>query len=331
MQMSTTTSPVTPTPPDRLGAGDERAGAAPMRVAALINASAGTVEREEATALGSILADAFNRHGLSADLQFLPGDQLRDAAEAARLKASSGAIDAVAVGGGDGTISTVAAILAGTGIPLAVLPLGTLNHFAKDLGIPADLDEAVAVISAGNIRPVDVATVNGEVFVNNSSIGIYPYMVVDRERRRSRHGQSKWVAMFWALLRMLRYFPLRRLSIRAEGWSEPCRTPCVFVGNNEYCLDASSFGTRERLDAGTLCLYVARQQSRLALLWLAFRSAIGLLDRKQDLRIFKSSSVDISSRTSRLLVAMDGEVSVMRSPLEYRVRPGALRVFVPQA
>ncbi|HEX2727879.1 MAG TPA: diacylglycerol kinase family protein [Beijerinckiaceae bacterium] len=300
-----------------------------MRVTALVNAAAGTAERHGPDALRGTLADAFERQGLSVDLQFVPGDQLREAAEAARGAAARGEIDAVAVGGGDGTISTVAAVLAGTGIPLAVLPLGTLNHFAKDLGIPADLDAAVAVISPANMRAVDVASVNGEVFVNNSSIGIYPYMVVDRERRRSLHGQSKWVAMFWALLRGLRYFPLRRLSICAEGWAEPCRTPCVFVGNNEYCLDASSFGTRERLNAGTLCLYVARQQSRPALLWLAFRSAIGLLDRKRDLRTFKSGSVDISSRTSRLLVALDGEVLVMRSPLEYRVRPGALRVFAP--
>jgi diacylglycerol kinase family enzyme len=303
--------------------------AKPLKVAALINATAGTVARQQTQTLQSALASAFERRGISADLQFVPSDQLQEAAEAARLKAASGEVDAVAVGGGDGTISTVAAALAGTGIPLAVLPLGTMNHFAKDLGIPTDLEAAVAVISAANTRAIDVAAVNGEVFVNNSSIGIYPYIVLDRDRRRSRHGQSKWVAMFWAALRMLRYFPLRRLSIRAEGWSEPCRTPCVFVGNNEYCLDASSFGTRERLDTGTLCLYVAKQQSRLALLWLAFRSAIGFLDRKRDLRTFKAKSVDISTRRKRLLVALDGEVTVMRSPLEYRVRPGALRVFVP--
>jgi diacylglycerol kinase family enzyme len=303
--------------------------AKPLKLTVLVNATAGTVERQEAATLRSALAGAFEKRGIAADLQFVPGDQLQQAAESARRKASGGEIDAVAVGGGDGTISTVAAVLAETGIPLAVLPLGTMNHFAKDLGIPTDLDAAVAVIATANPRPVDVAAVNGAVFVNNSSIGIYPYMVVDRDRRRSRHGQSKWVAMFWAALRMLRYFPLRRLSIRAEGWSEPCRTPCVFVGNNEYCLDASSFGTRARLDAGTLCLYVARQQSRLALLWLALRSAIGFLDRKRDLRTFKVGSVDINSRTSRLLVALDGEVAVMRSPLEYRVRPGALRVFVP--
>lgn len=305
--------------------------AKPLRVAALINATAGTVERQRADALRSALASAFESRGISADLQFVPSDQLQEAAEAAHRKAASGEIDAIAVGGGDGTISTVAAVLAGTGIPLAVLPLGTMNHFAKDLGIPADLDAAVGVISAANTRPIDVAAVNGEIFVNNSSIGLYPYIVLDRDRRRSRYGQSKWIAMFWAALRILRYFPVRRLSICAEGWSEPCRTPCVFVGNNEYGLDVSSFGTRERLDTGTLCLYVARQQSRMALLWLAFRSAIGLLDRKRDLRTFKVKSADISSRRKRLLVALDGEVTVMRSPLEYRVRPAALRVFVPGA
>jgi diacylglycerol kinase family enzyme len=301
-----------------------------LKVVALVNEAAGTVARLPPEALPEALASAFARRGIAVRLEVLPSGRIRDAAERARDSALKGEIDAVVVGGGDGTISTVASALATTDIPLGVLPLGTLNHFAKDLGIPLDIDGAVDVIRAANARAVDVAEVNGQVFVNNSSIGIYPYMVLDRERRRSKHGQAKWIATFLAAIRTLRYLPRRRLSIRAEGWTEPCRTPCLFIGNNAYGLAASSLGRRERLDQGELCLYVARQGSRMALVLLALKSALGWIDEARDLRILNVTSAKIESRTSRLLVAMDGEVSVQRPPLHYRTRRGALRVFVPE-
>jgi diacylglycerol kinase family enzyme len=300
-----------------------------MRVVALVNETAGTAERQNASTLRDTLASAFARRGVSVDLQLLPSARIKEAAEQAQERAARGDIDAVVVGGGDGTINTVASVLAGTGTPLGLLPLGTLNHFAKDLGVPLDLDKAVEVICGAETRLVDVAEVNGQVFVNNSSIGLYPYMVLDRERRRSMHGQAKWIATILAAVRTLRYLPRRRLTIRAEGSTEPCRTPCLFVGNNEYGLVASALGTRERLDRGELCLYVAQQRSRTALVWLALRSALGMVAGTRDLRIIKAGSAEIQSRTSRLLVSLDGEVALLRPPLRYRTCRGALRVFVP--
>ncbi|MBA3404030.1 MAG: diacylglycerol kinase family lipid kinase, partial [Gemmatimonadaceae bacterium] len=140
------------------------------------------------------------------------------------------------IGGGDGSIRTVAGVHCWNDLPLGVIPLGTWNHFAKDLKIPLSVEEAVAVIAAGEIRAVDLGEVNGQIFINNSSIGIYPYLVLDRERRRRREGLSKWRAMIKAGLRAVRYFPIHRLAIRVEGRVEPCRSPCVFIGNNEYRL-----------------------------------------------------------------------------------------------
>ncbi|MDQ4136742.1 MAG: NAD(+)/NADH kinase, partial [Pseudomonadota bacterium] len=227
-----------------------------MRVAALINARAGAVARKPVEEFSAEVSAAFAAWGLTAEVEVLPGEGMREAAERIRERAHRGEVDAVAVAGGDGTVGAVASVLAGTGIPLGILPLGTLNHFARDLGIPFDLQAAAAVICEGHARAVDVAEVNGQVFVNNSSIGLYPYMVLDRERRRSRHGQARWVATLLAAFRTLRYLPLRRLSVRAEGWVEPCRTPCVFVGNNQYRLTGPALGTRERLDEGRLYLYV---------------------------------------------------------------------------
>jgi diacylglycerol kinase family enzyme len=301
------------------------------RVIVLLNKFAGTAERLAGEQLRDALVSAFELHGTSADVELLAPAELAAAAKRACQKVTDGAFNAVVVGGGDGSVQTVANFVAGSAIPLGIIPLGTLNHFAKDLGIPLGLDAAVATIAAGHTHSVDVGELNGEIFINNSSIGIYPFLVLDRERIRRRRGLAKWTAMFLACLRTLRYFPVRRLSIRGEGWVEPVRSPCVFVGNNEYRLAIPAFGRRDRVDGGELCVYVAKQQSRLGLLWLAVRIFLGFLAQERDLRIFKLNAVEISSRRRRLLVALDGEVERIQSPLRYRIRPGDLRVLVPAA
>jgi diacylglycerol kinase family enzyme len=302
----------------------------PVRIEALINAAAGTVLNQDSGSLDEGLATAFEKSGLTASIRFLPGPEILEGAKAALEKAKAGEIDAVVVGGGDGTIRTVASVFADTGISIGVLPLGTLNHFAKEVGIPSVLEEAVQIIAAGHTAAVDAGEVNGHLFVNNSSIGIYPYIVLDRERSTRIRGLQKWTALALGVLRVLRRFPVRRLNILAKGHRERCRTPCVFVGNNEYALNFSAFGKRGRLDEGVLCLYVAKTQRPLALLWLAIRSLMGSLDAAEDLEKFKVSHAEIRSRTSRLPVALDGEVRIMHPPLHYRSRPGALRVFAPQ-
>jgi diacylglycerol kinase family enzyme len=303
----------------------------PARVAVLLNASAGTIEGQDGNALRDSLQSAFQRHAISATIELAPGADLRASTERALQRAAAGDLGAIVVGGGDGTIRTVASIVGASSVPLGIIPLGTLNHFAKDLGLPLEVEEAVAVIAAGEVRSVDLGEVNGMTFINNSSIGVYPYLVLDRERRRSKQGLAKWIAMILATLRALRNFPLRRLSVHAEGRTERWRSPLVLVGNNEYVLTGLSLGKRERLDRGELCLYVAKKQSRLSLFWLACRSVLGRVEQPQDLRILKVRAAEIRSHASRLLVACDGEVQVMRSPLHYHTRPGALRVFAPPA
>jgi diacylglycerol kinase family enzyme len=225
------------------------------------------------------------------------------------------------------SIQTVASVLAASEAPLGILPLGTLNHFAKDLGIPTMLAGAVEVIATQMARPIDLGEVNGQVFINNSSIGIYPFLVFERERQRRRKRLSKWTAMMLAAIRVLRHLPLFRLRILVATMSELVRSPCVFVGNNEYHLRLPAFGRRERLDRGELCLYAAKAEGRLALFWLGCRCVFGSIDRHRDLRIFKGPAAEIGGRRHWLLVATDGEIKSMRSPLQCRIRPQALRVF----
>jgi YegS/Rv2252/BmrU family lipid kinase len=303
----------------------------PSRVAVLLNRAAGTIVCRDGRTLGETIAAAFDQHGITATLEFLSGEELKESARRSLQRSKKNEIDALVVGGGDGSIATVAGVVADTGLPIGILPLGTFNHFARDLGIPLQVEQAIDLIAAGQARLVDLGEVNGESFVNNSSIGIYPHLVVGRERLREQRGMGKWTATALAAWRTLRNFPLRRLHIRAEGLAERHHSPCVFIGNNEYCLTGPTVGKRERLDAGELCVYVARQQSRLALFWLACRSLLGFLDQSQDLRALKAPNIEITSSTRRLLVALDGEVITLHTPLRYRARPNVLRVYAPES
>jgi diacylglycerol kinase family enzyme len=296
-----------------------------------LNAGAGTITGQDEGVFRANLISIFADHGVSAELEFLSGSDLQASAEAAMARAQQGEIDAVVACGGDGSIRTVASVLAGTNVPLGVLPLGTLNHFAKDLGLPLNIEEGAKIIATGYRRAVDVGEVNGRVFINNSSIGVYPSLVVKRDRRRRKIGESKWTAAVLAGVQMLRRFPLHRLSISVNGEKEAVRTLCLFVGNNEYDLALANFGSRKRMDGSELWLYVTKQRSRLALIWLACRSWLGLLDGARDFIAVPTDCAEIKSKKRRLLVAMDGEVNVMHSPLMYRSRPGALTVLVPQS
>src|SRR4051794_8294231 len=133
-------------------------------------------------------------------------------------------------------------------MPLGILPMGTLNHFAKDAGIPLDLEEAVAVVAGGRTRQVDVAEGNGRGFINNSAVGLYPELVREREAQQERLGRSKQLAMVVAVLRTMWRFSKHRLTIRIEGREAPIETALLFVGNNRYTMSPFSLGTREAID-----------------------------------------------------------------------------------
>jgi diacylglycerol kinase family enzyme len=256
-------------------------------------------------------------------------------AQAARREAKARP-PVIVAGGGDGTISAVASALAGTGIALGVLPLGTLNHFARDVGVSLDIPQAIVDIAAGRTREVDVGEVNGRVFVNNSSIGLYPHMVHQREKLRRRLGGGKWHAMLWAALKVLRRHPFLDVNVDLDGHEISLRTPFVFVGNNQYAMEGLDIGTRARLDCGLLSVYLARRVGRFGLLRLALRALLGRLAQERDFATRQVASVEIRPHRRaqvkrRMLVSTDGEVSVMETPIAYAIRPRALRVIVPAA
>lgn len=274
------------------------------------------------------IREAFEGTGVEADVRLVePGELDRSCAEVAEAKG----VDALVAAGGDGTISTAAGAVAGTDVPLGVLPMGTLNHFARDAGIPLDLKEAAAVIAAGHSRRVDAADVNGRVFVNNSAVGLYPMLVRDREAQQRRLGRTKRAAMLVAAARALWRFSSRRLSLRFAGMKAPVETPLLFIGNNKYETGLLGLGRRAAIDKGELCLYAPLARSRFSFAWLSLRAVLGRPDRQRDfLTVEGIEEAEIDSRGTSLMVAVDGEARLMETPLRYRTRPGAIRLVVPE-
>jgi diacylglycerol kinase family enzyme len=238
--------------------------------------------------------------------------------------------DVLVVGGGDGTINTAASVLVGRDTPLGVLPLGTLNHFAKDLGIPLDLEEAAKAILEGSLCRVDVGEVNGRVFVNNSSLGVYPAIVRLRDRYRAS-GFGKWIAALWAGLTVLRRKPFMAVRLIIENESVVRRTPFVFVGNNEYRMAGLHAASRESLANHQLAVYVLNAERRVGLLRLGWQVLIKGLDRVKELDLLTGTDATVETTRPQMQVALDGEVLMLESPLEYRIRPAALEVHVPPA
>ena len=233
------------------------------------------------------------------------------------------------VGGGDGSISAAASALAGSKTALGILPLGTLNHFARDLGLPTDIAEAAQLIARGRKRRVDVAEMNDHIFINNSAIGLYPLMVIDRDQQRKRLGRSKRLAMIVASVRTLVRFNHQRLTLTINDEKERIDTPLLFVGNNDYRIDLGGPGQRESLEDGTLSVFVMRKKTRGGLIAASIRA---LFNRSRDDDMEKIDGVQrlrVGSHRSMLAVSLDGEVVHAAPPLDYKIRKRALRVIAP--
>jgi diacylglycerol kinase family enzyme len=293
-------------------------------VPVLVNARARAGRKAGAAAMIEEVREACRDAGLVADVRAIEGAALeRSAREAVAAGARS-----VVVAGGDGTVRSAAQVLAGTGVRLGILPLGTLNHFARDAGIPVDLVEAAKVVAAGTARAVDVGDLDGVVFVNTSSLGFYPHLVRVRDQHERSSRLGRLGALVPATWRVLRRFRSMEVHVRGPGSeTETIRTPLVFVGNNEHEL-GPRIGRRERLDRGVLFFAALPESGRFALLATALRSlVVSTLPEGTRAMLAREITVDVGPR--RTWVGIDGEVRPVRGVLHYRVRPGALEVLAP--
>jgi diacylglycerol kinase family enzyme len=296
----------------------------PLSIAVLVNEAAGTVagHSEVVAELRTLLHEA----GAAADIVPLePGSHVTAIARDAAARASI-----VVAAGGDGTVRGVAAGVVDSSAALGVLPLGTLNHFAKDLRLPLGLREAVAVVAKGHVQRVDIGRVNDAIFLNNSSLGVYPSVVQRREALRLQ-GHGKWKAMALAIVGVLREHPGIGVRIDVHGHLRTRRTPFIFIGNNEYAIEGLQLGGRARLDGGQLFVYLLPRTRTRDLPLLLARAVIGRAARTGAFEIVAATDARVDTFTrAPLQVALDGEVETMSQPLHYRICPGALRVVVPE-
>ena len=297
-----------------------------MTITVLLNAKAGSVGPDP-EARTRELRDLLRKAGVEAEVV---------ACEPARLgatarKAAEQGAEMVVAAGGDGTVSAVAGGLAGTDVPMGVLPLGTLNHFAKDLGMPLDLEAAARALAARATKRVDVGEVNGRVFINNSSIGLYPEVVLSREEQQKKLKRSKWWAFAVAALRVLKRFQLLKMRLVTTERVVCSHTPFVFVGNNPYTIELLNLGKRAQLDTGHLGVYTVKCTGRARMFWLMVRAILQRLDAVEDFEAVSAREVWLDVKRRRIHVAVDGEVVTMTGPLHYRIRASALIVVVSAA
>jgi len=264
----------------------------------------------------AVLQELFSQHAISVS-DWVSVKQIDQALPAHAARGAT----IIAVGG-DGTMSHVARIVYGTNAVLAPLPGGTLNHFTKDLGVAQTMNEAIAQLAHAEPRAIDVALVNGNIFVNNSSIGLYPSSLRLRGKLENRIG--KWPAAFVASLRSL--WQLRIYTVRVDN--ETFQAPFIFVGNNEYALDSVGTTTRTALDAGVLSVFIAKTPSRRMLVKIGLYALIGKAHLLNEFDVFTVQKITIEVNRPRLSVSYDGEVKRIVPPLTYEIKPKALRVLV---
>jgi diacylglycerol kinase family enzyme len=285
----------------------------------VINRSGGT-----AAALGERLEErvreAFEASGRAIALELVEPADL-PAAIARHCRAP-----VVVVGGGDGTLGTAATQLAGKATALAVLPLGTRNHLARQLGVPLDLEEAAQVAASGARRRMDLGRAGERVFVNNVSIGIYNKLVGARERL----GLPKWLATVPAALRVLRTMRPHGYRLRIDGFERTLRTPLLFIGNNRYSLDLGHLGERASLEDGLLSVCAVAAQGPLQLIWLAFKVLCGLAHPERDFAELELAREVIIEGEGELGLAVDGEPTRLSRPLRVTIEPAALGIVTPR-
>lgn len=285
-------------------------------IPAFINSKAGTAEKAKQILESS---GRFKVHSVEPD-------ELREAIQSTVDKGAR----RILVAGGDGSIGTAASVLAGTEVELALLPGGTLNHFAKDHGIPTDLAEALEVATSGITRKADVAYVGNRLFLNTSSIGAYVTFVRVRERFERRFGYR--IASLLAMIRIMTRLRPVRVRVEVDGRTNTYRSPIVFVGVGQRELQMPSLGSRVPAGERGLQVMVVSGSGAARVLALAFAAvARGTksASRTPDMDSFIVDKFTIELRHSSSGVAVDGEIVVMDTPLEYRIARDALTIVVP--
>jgi diacylglycerol kinase family enzyme len=286
----------------------------------VINAASGKAKR--GNELKTLVAAAIKHKNL--DIHLL---QAHDNVEQIVKQAIKKGASTIGVAGGDGTINSVASALVETGVPLVIIPFGTLNHFARDIGVSSKIEEALALFETGQLLTIDVGEVNGHYFLNNSSVGIYSRLVKEREKHEQRLG--KWLAFAVAGWYVLRHPRLVHIKLDIGGQTQDLKVGLIFFSNNQADTSPLTAGHRPRLDRQVLDTFVVKASTPWEMFGVARNFLRNRLEQSPLVTRTEISEATVYTEHHRLRVACDGEVRVINSPLNYRIHPAALVVKVP--
>jgi YegS/Rv2252/BmrU family lipid kinase len=296
-----------------------------MKLALILNSEAGTLRTLDARAVADELADIFREAGHDVTIKVTAGPGVE-----AAIRDGAREAEAIVVGGGDGTIASAAAIAAETGVALGVLPLGTMNFFARSLDIPADMKEAAKALATGEVRSVDIARVNERSFIHTLALGLHPTMVAEREKLSYGSRIGKMLGSARAFVRVLRH--PRRFEVAIEGGGESLhhRTAGVVVSNNP--LGKGHMPYPDRLDTGLLGVYVTTARGWMQLTRVTAAAAIGAAEDHPLVAYLTAPCITITlGRHAYVPTTLDGELVRLGGPLKVEIVAGGLKVLAPKA
>tara|TARA_R100000322_G_scaffold39804_2_gene24722 strand:+ start:27227 stop:28138 length:912 start_codon:yes stop_codon:yes gene_type:complete len=236
---------------------------------------------------------------------------------------------AVIAAGGDGTISSVANVLAGGDVPMGVIPMGTFNYFARANGIPEDTQAALEAICHGRTSPADIGRINGKVFLNNTSIGVYSQILKQREDTYAQFGRSR-AAAYWSVLRaLLKFYDPMTMKIEVDGRQMSVRSPLAFVCNSAYQLERFALDGADAVRKGELALFLADDVGRLGLVRHAVKLATRQMREGRDFRLVTGREIVIDPGRHKRLVVRDGEKEPMRGPYRISLERHSLDLIRP--
>lgn len=297
-----------------------------MRAVAIINARSGTALVADREAITGALRSAFSAAGHDLECRFVdPG-----ALAAAFAEAAASDVEAVLAGGGDGTARTAARALMGTGKTLGVVPLGTMNRLARSLGVPLGIGEAATALASARVMAIDVASVNGSLFLSNSLMGLPTEFAARRQELRGRPALDRLYGYAGVVAAILRSRKRFWITIDHGAELKPVRALSIAVSSNAYAETPSLFLRKVRLDGGELSVYISRHRSGWALARAALRAMLGRHKADPGLLVLTGHEITMRSHRRHIRLSNDGEVEVHATPLEYRIHPRALNVLAPE-
>lgn len=298
----------------------------------ILNASSGSSDTaEQRNVIESILTEA----GQAFELTVLErGAKLDEVARSVVDKARRTGGSVVAAGG-DGTISSIARAVVGSGVPFGVLPQGTFNYFGRTHGIPETLEDATRALLTAHSVPVQVGRINDRIFLVNASVGLYPMLLEQREQDKRRFGRSRFVAVLSAIKTLLGFRKQLTIQFERDGKPATAKISTLLVGNNQLQMEQAGIEPmREALQQGRLAAVAPRAMGKLALLGLMLRGAFGQLGEAEELISFSFKRMTVRQRTwygrGKVKVAIDGEIVRLSPPLQFEVIEDQLLLLIPR-